>query len=158
MELKKAVAYTRVARRESSKLGNCIEKQQQVLNDFAAANGYQITANFYDVGVHKPLDREGFQEMLKAIEKSNGGITQILVASLDRITRDYFQFAITEAVLKSTYEVTITPAQTSEIPEIFLPAQQKDKSKKSYESKSNPIISKDMPVHKHRIKTITDGV
>ncbi len=128
-ESKKVVAYTRVARRESGSPDNCIEMQQQALKDFAANNGYLITEHFYDVGVTKPVEREGYQDMIKAIEESKSEIKYALITQYDRISRNYSLFMEAVTSLKANYQVTIVIAASSPLPEFFL----------SYLKTTNPI-------------------
>lgn len=153
-DLKNAVTYARVARRESDTSDTCIEQQQQLLKDFAGTNGFLITDHFYDIGIVEPFKREGFQEMIKAIERSNGGITHILIVQPDRISRNAFEFIKTETLLNKTYGATIVSARGLQLSE-FLPYPNNTNTYPSYESQNNPAVPQKPFSRRRRTKTIT---
>ena len=86
-----AVAYLRTSSPTNASIGNdkdSDKRQRLAVTGFAASNGYEIVAEFYDVvSGADPIDqRPGFKAMLDRI--AGNGVRTILVESPDRFARD----------------------------------------------------------------------
>jgi DNA invertase Pin-like site-specific DNA recombinase len=88
-----AIAYLRTSSPTNANKGLSTDKdsdqrQRTAVAGFAAANGYQIVAEFHDVvsGADPIGEREGFKAMLDRI--AGNGVRVILVESPDRFARD----------------------------------------------------------------------
>jgi len=86
---KPLVAYFRVSTREQGRSGLGIEAQRAAVSRFAEAEGFEIVAEFVEVETGKgsdALDRR--PELAKALAKSRALKCPVVVAKLDRLSRD----------------------------------------------------------------------
>ena len=86
---KPLVAYFRVSTREQGRSGLGIEAQRASVARFAEAEGFEIVAEFVEVETGKgsdALDRR--PELAKALAKSRALKCPVVVAKLDRLSRD----------------------------------------------------------------------
>ena len=87
-----AIAYLRTSSPTNANKGLSADKdsdkrQRAAIIGFAAANGYTIVDEFYDVvSGSDPIDQPGFKAMLDRI--AGNGVRVILVESPDRFARD----------------------------------------------------------------------
>ena len=87
----KAIAYLRTSSSTNASIGNdkdSDKRQRAAIAGFAAANGYEIVDEYYDVvsGADPIGERPGFKAMLDRI--AGNGVRTILVESPDRFARD----------------------------------------------------------------------
>ncbi len=86
---KPLVAYFRVSTREQGRSGLGIDAQRAAVARFAEAEGFEIVAEFVEVETGKgadALDRR--PELAKALAKSKAAKCPVVVAKLDRLSRD----------------------------------------------------------------------
>ena len=86
-----AVAYTRVSTASQGKSGLGLEAQQAALARFAEVEGYNLLQTFSEVETGKgadALDRRPQLAAALAAAKAHGKDTPIIVAKLDRLSRD----------------------------------------------------------------------
>jgi DNA invertase Pin-like site-specific DNA recombinase len=70
--------------------GNGLDRQEEVIQSFADANGYEIAGWFREEGVSGTKgeeDRPAFMRMVTEILRD--GVTTVIVESLDRLAREY---------------------------------------------------------------------
>jgi DNA invertase Pin-like site-specific DNA recombinase len=108
----KAIAYLRTSSSTNASIGNdkdSDKRQRQAIAGFAAANGYEIVDEFYDVvsGADPIGERPGFKAMLDRI--AGNGVRTILVESPDRFARDLIVQLTGHDYLK-TLGVELVPA------------------------------------------------
>lgn len=84
----KVVGYCRVSTDRQAQDGLSLEAQRAEILRYASAYGWAVERIFVDGGYSgKNTDRPAFQEMVKTVRGSDGGISVIVVAKLDRLTR-----------------------------------------------------------------------
>lgn len=87
--MKPLVAYIRVSTRQQGKSGLGIEAQREALVRFAAAEGFQIVAEFVEVETGKGSDALDHRPQLSAgLAKARASKCPVAVAKLDRLSRD----------------------------------------------------------------------
>jgi DNA invertase Pin-like site-specific DNA recombinase len=89
--VKTAVAYTRVSTASQGRSGLGLEAQQAALARFAEAEGYNLLETFSEVETGKgsdALDRRPQLSAALSAAKAHGKGTPIIVAKLDRLSRD----------------------------------------------------------------------
>lgn len=107
-----AVAYLRTSSSTNASIGNdkdSDKRQRAAIAGFAAANGYEIVDEYYDVvsGADPIGERPGFKAMLDRI--AGNGVRTILVESPDRFARDLIVQLTGHDYLK-TLGVELVPA------------------------------------------------
>lgn len=108
----KAIAYLRTSSSTNASIGNdkdSDKRQRAAIAGFAAANGYEIVDEYYDVvsGADPIGERPGFKAMLDRI--AGNGVRTILVESPDRFARDLIVQLTGHDYLK-TLGVELVPA------------------------------------------------
>ena len=108
----KAIAYLRTSSSTNASIGNdkdSDKRQRAAIAGFAAANGYEILDEYYDVvsGADPIGERPGFKAMLDRI--AGNGVRTILVESPDRFARDLIVQLTGHDYLK-TLGVELVPA------------------------------------------------
>lgn len=89
--MKSAVAYTRVSTAQQGRSGLGLEAQQAALTRFAEAEGFNLLQTFSEVETGKgadALDRRPQLSAALAAARAHGKGTPIIVAKLDRLSRD----------------------------------------------------------------------
>jgi DNA invertase Pin-like site-specific DNA recombinase len=84
-----AVAYYRVSTARQGRSGLGIEAQKATVRRFAEAEGFQLTAEFVEVETGKgadALDRR--PQLAAALAEGRAGKCPVIVAKLDRLSRD----------------------------------------------------------------------
>jgi DNA invertase Pin-like site-specific DNA recombinase len=87
--LRPLVSYLRVSTNRQGKSGLGIEAQRATIAQFAAANGYEIVAEYVEVETAKgtdALDRR--PQLAAALSQARKGKCAVIVAKLDRLSRD----------------------------------------------------------------------
>ena len=83
------IAYYRVSTQKQGRSGLGLEAQHKAVNSFAAAEGFEIVAEFTEVETGKGSDaldrRPQLKAALKAAKKAR---CEVAVAKLDRLSRD----------------------------------------------------------------------
>src|SRR3954454_8511815 len=85
----RAVSYIRVSDEQQGRSGLGIEAQRGAVGRFAAKHGYEAAAEFVEVETGKgsdALDRR--PQLAAALKKAKGLHCPVLVAKLDRLSRD----------------------------------------------------------------------
>jgi DNA invertase Pin-like site-specific DNA recombinase len=83
--VKPAIAYIRVSTAKQGRSGLGLKPQQEALQRFAEAEGYRLLATFKDVESGKVDHRP---ELDAALERARKEQAPIIVAKLDRLSRD----------------------------------------------------------------------
>ena len=89
--MKTAIAYTRVSTAQQGRSGLGLEAQQAALARFAEAEGFTLLQTFSEVETGKgsdALDRRPQLSAALSAAKAHGKGTPIIVAKLDRLSRD----------------------------------------------------------------------
>jgi DNA invertase Pin-like site-specific DNA recombinase len=89
--VKSAIAYTRVSTAQQGRSGLGLEAQEAALARFAEAEGYNLLQTFSEVETGKGSDALERRRQLSAAlsaAKAHGKGTPIIVAKLDRLSRD----------------------------------------------------------------------
>jgi DNA invertase Pin-like site-specific DNA recombinase len=87
--MKKLISYLRVSSAGQGKSGLGIEAQREALARFAAAEGFEITAEFVEVETGKGSDAlERRPRLAAALAKARSLRCAVVVAKLDRLSRD----------------------------------------------------------------------
>jgi DNA invertase Pin-like site-specific DNA recombinase len=84
-ELRPAIGYIRVSTAKQGQSGLGLEAQRERLSQFAAANGFSFLETLTEVESGKNDDRP---ELAKAIERAKKQDAPVIVAKLDRLSRD----------------------------------------------------------------------
>jgi DNA invertase Pin-like site-specific DNA recombinase len=92
-KMSKIVSYLRVSTGKQEKVGNGIEAQRAAIVAFAAANGYEIAAEFVETATGKGSDALDLRpELRAALDKAKGfgrrAPVPVIVSKLDRLSRD----------------------------------------------------------------------
>ena len=83
------VAYYRVSTAEQGKSGLGLEAQRRAVASFAAQEGFTVIAEFTEVETGKGADALDRRPQLKAaLEKAKKAKCEVVVAKLDRLSRD----------------------------------------------------------------------
>lgn len=83
----KVIGYVRVSTEDQAEVGVSLEAQKKKLEQYADLYDLELVEVFEDAGASaKTLKREGLQRALTALD--NGEAEGLLVAKLDRLTRD----------------------------------------------------------------------
>lgn len=96
-----AIIYARVSSKDQETEGFSIPAQLKALHEYAAKHHLNVTQEFTDVETAKKTGRPQFNAMLTLLKKSNQ-IQHILVQQTDRLTRNFFDFAVIEELIKIT--------------------------------------------------------
>ena len=95
-ENKKAAGYCRVKIGEQNE--QSIEQQKYLINQYAEEYGYTITDWYCDIVWNDEIEtRLKYWEMMKDV--ANGNVNGIIVAQLNRISENIFDFPETEKML-----------------------------------------------------------
>jgi DNA invertase Pin-like site-specific DNA recombinase len=84
-KLRPAIAYIRVSTAKQGQSGLGLEAQRERLSQFASANGFAFLETLTEVESGKNDDRP---ELAKAIERAKKQDAPVIVAKLDRLSRD----------------------------------------------------------------------
>jgi len=88
---KSLIAYCRVSTKEQGRSGLGLEAQRDAIERFASAEGFEVKAEFIEVETGKgsdALDRRPKLAGALAEARRHGKTTPIIVAKLDRLSRD----------------------------------------------------------------------
>jgi DNA invertase Pin-like site-specific DNA recombinase len=89
LPMKPVIAYIRVSTSQQGRSGLGIEAQREALARFAAAEGFEIAAEFVEVETGKGSDAlERRPQLAGALAKARSLRSPIAVAKLDRLSRD----------------------------------------------------------------------
>jgi site-specific DNA recombinase len=91
----KAVLYARVSSKEQEKEGFSIPAQRKLLNEYAAANGFEVGTEFIDVETAKQSGRVNFKRMVEYLS-SSPEVRTILVEKTDRLYRNFKDYVTLE--------------------------------------------------------------
>lgn len=83
---KTAVAYYRVSTHSQEVSGLGLEAQKNTVTEYCQKEGYQIIYEFTEIESGKKNDRKILAEAIKKIKSTN---STLIVAKLDRLTRDF---------------------------------------------------------------------
>ena len=87
--MKTAIAYTRVSTKKQGVSGLGLEAQQEALRRFADAEGFRLIETFSEVETGKGADAlEKRPQLAAAIAKAKEHAAPVIVAKLDRLSRD----------------------------------------------------------------------
>jgi DNA invertase Pin-like site-specific DNA recombinase len=87
--MKKLVSYLRVSSAQQGRSGLGIEAQREALARFAAAEGFEIAAEFVEVETGKGSDAlERRPQLAAALAQARSLRCSVVVAKLDRLSRD----------------------------------------------------------------------
>tara|TARA_B100001094_G_C18162453_1_gene790131 strand:- start:1045 stop:1785 length:741 start_codon:yes stop_codon:yes gene_type:complete len=96
----KAVAYFRVSTDKQAQSGLGLEAQQDAVQAFAAASGFDVIQTFTDAGVSGKTDLAQRPGLLQAIEAAKEeGAQTLIVAKLCRLSRDVLNSMLIERTL-----------------------------------------------------------
>ena len=84
--MRQAIGYIRVSTAKQGRSGLGLEAQQAALQAFAAAAGFAFVETFTEVELGVPTDHR--PELAKALERARKARAPIIVAKLDRLSRD----------------------------------------------------------------------
>jgi DNA invertase Pin-like site-specific DNA recombinase len=107
-----AVGYARVSLEEEN-----IENQVRAIEDYAKANGIQLIGIFKDVGVSgaKPaLEREGFRQMLNALENMPA-VKTVIIYDISRLGRSMMDVVETYRLLTEKLGLNVLFIQHPEL-------------------------------------------
>lgn len=85
--MKQAVVYRRVSTREQGRSGLGLDAQAQAVRTFCEAEGYEIAADFEDIG-SGGLPVEARPGLAAALERARKLRCPVIVSKLDRLSRD----------------------------------------------------------------------
>ena len=85
----KAVIYVRVSSHDQKQKGD-LERQEQILLDYAKSRGYEVTAVLEDVASGLNEKRESLSRLFDLVEERKIGV--VVVAFKDRLTRFGFRY------------------------------------------------------------------
>jgi DNA invertase Pin-like site-specific DNA recombinase len=89
MSTKAIIGYVRVSTKQQGRSGLGLEAQQEVLNRFAEAEGFEITRVFIEVETGKGSDAlERRPQLAAALAEARKRRCPVAVAKLDRLSRD----------------------------------------------------------------------
>jgi len=87
--MKTAIAYTRVSTKKQGVSGLGLEAQQEALRRFADAEGFRLIETFSEVETGKGADAlDKRPQLAAAIAKAKEHAAPVIVAKLDRLSRD----------------------------------------------------------------------
>jgi DNA invertase Pin-like site-specific DNA recombinase len=87
--MQQAVAYLRVSTQQQGRSGLGVEAQREAITKFAAAEGYDIVAEFVEVETGKGSDAiERRPQLSAALAAARRAKCPVIVAKLDRLSRD----------------------------------------------------------------------
>lgn len=97
-----AVIYARVSSKDQETEGFSIPAQLKALHEYAAKHHLNVIQEFTDVETAKKTGRPQFNAMLVLLKKDKQ-IQHVLVEKTDRLTRNFFDFAVIEELIKTTH-------------------------------------------------------
>ena len=95
--MKKAIIYSRVASDQVAHPNHSIEGQKRLCFEYASKNNYQVVEFASDFGSTCDSKRAGLKSILEFVKSGKG---DVLVYSVDRLTRDYVMFAKISKLIK----------------------------------------------------------
>lgn len=112
----RAVAYLRVSTDEQAATGHGLETQEQAVRAFALSQSYDLVEVAIDPGISgatRPADRPGFATVLALA--ASGAFDVLLVAKIDRLSRDIRHALTTVSDLAEHHEVAFRSVTESVI-------------------------------------------
>ena len=112
----RAVAYLRVSTDEQAATGHGLETQEKAVTAFAESQSYDLVEVITDPGISgatRPADRPGFARVLELA--GAGGFDVLLVAKIDRLSRDIRHAMTTVSDLAELHEVAFRSVTESVI-------------------------------------------
>lgn len=112
----RAVAYLRVSTDEQAATGHGLETQEQAVRAFALSQAYDLVEVVTDPGVSgatRPAERPGFSRIVELA--TAGGFDVLLVAKIDRLSRDIRHALTTVSDLAEQHEVAFRSVTESVI-------------------------------------------
>lgn len=96
-----AIIYARVSSKDQETEGFSIPAQLKALHEYAIKHQLNVVQEFTDTETAKQIGRTQFNAMV-ALLKQNKQIQHLLVEKTDRLTRNFFDFAVIEELIKTT--------------------------------------------------------
>lgn len=112
----RALGYLRVSTEEQAATGHGLEAQEKTVRAFAESQGYELIEMLTDPGVSgatRPADRPGFGRAMELA--SAGAFDVLLVAKIDRLSRDIRHAMTTVSDLAEQHEVAFRSVTESVI-------------------------------------------
>lgn len=92
-KIMKAIIYCRVSTKDQVELGNSLESQKRICQDYAKRLGYEVIAIFVEEGESaKTIDRTELKKLLDFVSKKHNEINAIIVYKLDRLARNMVDY------------------------------------------------------------------
>ncbi|WHQ72537.1 recombinase family protein [Methylorubrum extorquens] len=112
----RAVGYLRVSTEEQAATGHGLDTQEKAVRAFAESQGYELVEVLTDAGVSgatKPTERPAFGRVVALAEA--GALDVLLVAKIDRLSRDIRHAMTTVSDLAEQHEVAFRSVTESVI-------------------------------------------
>ncbi|OAH41039.1 resolvase [Methylorubrum populi] len=112
----RAVGYLRVSTEEQAATGHGLDTQEKAVRAFAESQGYELVEVLTDAGVSgatKPAERPAFGRVVALAEA--GALDVLLVAKIDRLSRDIRHAMTTVSDLAEQHEVAFRSVTESVI-------------------------------------------
>lgn len=112
----RAVGYLRVSTEEQAATGHGLDTQEKAVRAFAESQGYELVEVLTDAGVSgatKPAERPAFGQVVTLAEA--GALDVLLVAKIDRLSRDIRHAMTTVSDLAEQHEVAFRSVTESVI-------------------------------------------
>jgi len=112
----RAVGYLRVSTEEQAATGHGLDTQEKAVRAFAESQGYELVEVLTDAGVSgatKPAERPAFGQVVALAEA--GALDVLLVAKIDRLSRDIRHAMTTVSDLAEQHEVAFRSVTESVI-------------------------------------------
>ncbi|MFC7663996.1 recombinase family protein [Methylorubrum suomiense] len=112
----RAVGYLRVSTEEQAATGHGLDAQEKQVRSFAESQGYDLVEVLTDPGISgatKPIERPAFSRVVALAEA--GALDVLLVAKIDRLSRDIRHAMTTVSDLAEQHEVAFRSVTESVI-------------------------------------------
>lgn len=112
----RAVGYLRVSTEEQAATGHGLDTQEKAVRAFAESQGYELFEVLTDAGISgatKPTERPSFSRVVALAEA--GALDVLLVAKIDRLSRDIRHAMTTVSDLAEQHEVAFRSVTESVI-------------------------------------------